>query len=253
MHAHLRRLACAASLTAVTCAAAASPASAGHTLKPAVYPSQVNPNGTLYGGSPGTGGLLYEGFRACTSGARPGIVDLGNYLRHWWGSRTAQYFNCRGTSLHGEGRAVDYFVNVANATEKAWGDQIFGFLRRTDTYGGTYALMKRFGVQTVIWNCRIYSASDLTVRTYFRCDPNNADYSTDPSLRHTNHVHIDITRAAAERQRTAWTGYKPCPSGHTGCVPATAALASAVSTPSSFGLGVDQPQGFDRGEEHAHE
>ena len=77
--------------------------------------------------------------------------------------------------------------------------------------------MKRFGIQEVIWNCQVYSSSTTTVRTYYRCDPNNSGYSTDPSLRHENHVHIALNKSAAARQRTAWTGYQLCGAGQPGC------------------------------------
>lgn len=216
-HARLRRLACAAGVTFAAAAAASGPAHAGHTIKPAYTPSQLSPTATMLWGMPGPGSLVYEGFSACTTGARPGILDLGGYLKYWWGNKTAQYYNCRGTSLHGEGRAVDYFVNKTIASEKALGDAIFAFWRKTDSGGSTYAPMKRFGVQTVIWNCQVYSATNLTIRQYYRCNPSDPGYSTSPSLRHEDHVHIDITRAAAERNRTAWTGYKPCSTGHSGC------------------------------------
>lgn len=201
----------------IASAVAAPVADAGHTIQPGYYPSQVNPRGTLHWGIPGPEALRSDSFTACTTGTRPGTRDLGNYINYWYGSRRTDYYNCRGTSLHGEGRAFDYFVNKNDSTEKAIGDSIFSFFRRSDTGGAAYMPMRRFGVQEVIWNCRIYSASNMTVRTYFRCDPNSSGYSTSPSLRHEDHVHIGLNKAGAERQRTAWSGYRPCWSGHSGC------------------------------------
>lgn len=205
-----------AAIALVTTLVAVPTAEATHTAQPGYYPSHLNIS-QIHRGIPGPEGLRSDSFTACTGSTRPGTRDVGNYVNYWYGSRTTQYYNCRGTSLHGEGRAFDYFVNKNISTEKSVGDAIFSFFRKSDTAYVAYMPMKRFGIQEVIWNCRIYTASNMTVRLYFRCDPNSSGYSTNASLRHEDHVHVGLNKAGAERQRTAWSGYRPCWTGHAGC------------------------------------
>lgn len=201
--------------------AAAGPAVATHTIAPGYTPSHLNPNyTTMYWGMPGADAFASNSTgTSCSGGTRPGTTSVVAYLKYHWGDRLTGTYNCRtvsgssSLSLHAEGRALDYHVNKNVAAEKAIGDAIFNFFRKTDSGGVALAPMRRFGIQEVIWNCRTYSASNTTIRTYFQC----ANGSTSATLRHEDHIHIGLNRAGAERQRTAWAGYKPCWDRHNGC------------------------------------
>ena len=102
---------------AATIVAGAATIYTATTIKPAIYPSHLNPTSTLQWGIPAADALKSDAFTACTGSTQQGTKDVAAYVEYWWGkqSRATEFYNCRGTSLHGEGRAFDYFVdkNVA--------------------------------------------------------------------------------------------------------------------------------------------
>lgn len=216
----LAALALAAALAVSLCAT--SVAGATHTIYPGVYWTGLSPTGTLHWGIPAPEALVsHSATTNCLHTNQVGTSNLAGYIHHWWGARTTGIEDCRpSASLHSEGRAIDYHVNKNIAGEKAVGDSLFGFWRKQDTAttgNQGYMPMRRFGIQEIIWNCRIYSATNMAVRTYYRCDPGHPDYSTSPTLRHEDHVHIGQNWNGAQRKTTAWSGYRPCYAGHAGC------------------------------------
>ena len=224
---HRMKLGWVSTLTAlglVTTVGLATPAAANHEIKPARVPSQLNPSSQPWWGTPGPGSLGWASPDSCDADrfpGRPGTLDLAAYLEYWWPVGTNTEIGsgtCRG-SLHDEGRAVDYYLDKNIAAQKKAGDEISWFFRRQDTGGTNWAMAKRFGIQEIIWNCRIWTAQQASEgwRLYYRCDPNHPDHSTAVHLRHENHVHIGQNWAGANQNKTAWTGYKPCAPGHAGC------------------------------------
>lgn len=127
----------------------------------------------------------YEPARACTDGPAPGAREfmawfLGRYAQ--LGGTNLGIYNCRTvrggstTSLHGEGRAVDFGVRPLSAE---WGWVLARLL---------VAHSKALGVQCVIWDRRIWSGShaDAGFRVYGGSHP------------HTDHLHVELSRAAAQ-------------------------------------------------------
>ena len=148
----------------------------------------------------------YQPQTRCSPHAKPGAVALGRFLVQRYGgalgaisracSRTA-------TSEHAEGRAVDWSLS---ATTPAGRRTARAFLRAafaTDRAGNPDALARRMGIMYVIWDDEIYSAWNGFEPERYLSSSCRRVRRCSPTLRHRDHVHVSITRAAA-RARTSW-------------------------------------------------
>lgn len=124
----------------------------------------------------------WEAARDCTHGPGPGaralmfVILLVFPRAKNWG-----IFNCRNTALgnrsaHGEGRALDVGCSIA------LGRLIVALLLRVGP--------SKLGISAIIHNKVIYSAKSPRGRRY-------------PGHPHHDHVHIEMTRSAAERLTVA--------------------------------------------------
>jgi hypothetical protein len=126
----------------------------------------------------------YEPARACTDGPEPGAKAFMAWALAAYGEQGLKnlgIYNCRAvagsstTSLHGEGRACDLGINPHGAE---YGTLLAEQLRLHSA---------ELGIQCIIWNRRIWSAAypDAGWRAY-----------TGVSA-HDDHIHLELTRAAA--------------------------------------------------------
>jgi hypothetical protein len=126
----------------------------------------------------------YQPAKACTDGPTPGALALMSWLIAIYGSRGGKnlgIFNCRTvrggttTSLHGEGRALDFGINPHGAR---YGTELAEQLRANSA---------ELGVQCIIWNRRIWSGSypQAGWRTYSGVNP------------HVDHLHVELSWDAA--------------------------------------------------------
>jgi hypothetical protein len=165
--------------------------------------------------------------QACATGPQAGATALRNELQRRFGGR-GEIFNCRPVrgakrlSLHGEGRAVDWYRNVADPAEAAEAKRILGWLLGTDTQGNEHALARRMGVQEIIWNRRIWTARRHAEgwRAYSGVNP------------HTDHIHIGLNWAGARMQTSHWTAPEPATAaGLTGALGATTWVSGPAALP----------------------
>jgi uncharacterized protein YraI len=97
---------------------------------------------------------------------------------------------------HGEGRALDYWMDAANASELSVGWNLAEFMR---TNAGAY------GIQTIIWNDRVWLSSNPGAgwRDYDEV-ANCGD--TSKTCKHNDHVHIGQNWAGAVLKTAHWGG-----------------------------------------------
>lgn len=128
----------------------------------------------------------YEYARGCTGAAKPGAVALMAWInKNYPKSKNWGIYSCRiipGTnsmSLHGEGRALDVGYEVVDGKGNPDGYRLFSHLK-------VHAL--ELGIQGIIWDRRISTNRG-----------DNRPYSGGPDLTaaHVNHLHIELTNAAA--------------------------------------------------------
>jgi hypothetical protein len=197
-------------LAAVAAASGAAPALGSEELAPGQQPDQLEPAGQPEAGAPPPDELRWNSPRRCRKDrfrGRPGTKRLYAFIEQWWpqvenwgyGSKP-----CRD-SLHDEGRAVDVHLDVRVKRDRRAAHQLRRFLLRADSDGEPWAMARRFGIQELIWNCRIWTSSyaERGWRRYSLCDDPDTDYTH----KHKNHVHIGQTWRGARRKTTAYTGY----------------------------------------------
>jgi uncharacterized protein YraI len=138
----------------------------------------------------------YNGGKGCTKGFTPGAKRLQGWLRANFGPATIQGFSCRPntaspskTSIHGVGRASDWFKNASKASDRAI---VSRFIARMTANGAAQA--RAMGVQYFIWNRKQYSVrgKGILVRSYSGPNP------------HTDHVHIEQNIAGSKLQTSYW-------------------------------------------------
>ena len=90
---------------------------------------------------------------ACAKGPQPGARALMLELSRRFGGR-GEIFNCRPVrggsrlSLHGEGRAVDWYRNANDPAQLAEAGRIIDWLTAADSAGNQHAVARR-GVELV--------------------------------------------------------------------------------------------------------
>jgi hypothetical protein len=154
----------------------------------------------------------------CNPKPKPGTVMLARHLmRRYKGSGSLGISrSCRsgGVSEHKEGRAFDWALDAGSRRDRHHARHFLHRLRKPDRLGRRGALARRMGVMYAIWNDHIYSATyhykkrrylNAGCRTIRRCPV---------SLRHRNHMHISLTRAAAHKQTSWYTKHRAGPSKH---------------------------------------
>jgi hypothetical protein len=141
---------------------------------------------------------VYQPQTTCSSTIQPGVGDFRDLLNATYGRRdisTVRPCGSERQSEHMDGRALDFGLNVSNPTERAYADEILGWLHATDRHGNRHALARRFGIMYIIWNDRIWSAHRQSEgwRDYTGQNP------------HTDHIHVSFGWPGALRQTTWWT------------------------------------------------
>jgi hypothetical protein len=138
----------------------------------------------------------WSGGKNCTGGFTVGAKRLQAWIRANWGAATIQGYNCRPntadrskTSIHGVGRASDWFRKAGNAAQAA---QVASFIQRMSANGA--AMARAMGVQYWIWNRQQYSVKGNSVARSRYTGPNP----------HTDHVHIEQNLAGSKLQTSYW-------------------------------------------------
>lgn len=147
--------------------------------------------------------IPYEGAVRCLGRAQPGAQEIGALLRELFSPLIdltvegdgVQIYSCRSvrggssTSLHSEGRAIDLFIPVAAGwtADNARGDRIADWLIDNAT---------QLGIQYLIWDRSVWRASGGQPR--HRCYRGESP--------HVDHIHIEISWAAARRETAFFRG-----------------------------------------------
>jgi hypothetical protein len=138
----------------------------------------------------------WSGGKHCSGGFTVGAKRLQAWIRANFGPAKIQGYNCRPntangskTSIHGVGRASDWFRHAGNAKQAA---QVASFIRRMSA--NKAAMARAMGVQYWIWNWHQYSVKNTgVVRRRYK-----------PHNHHIDHVHIELNRAGSRLQTSYW-------------------------------------------------
>ena len=151
----------------------------------------------------------YDGQSRCSPWAKPGVVAFQRMVLSAYpgtgAGNISRSCSVGGQSEHKEGRAWDWGVNVANASQKAAAESMLDWLAAPDAAGNKHALARRLGLMYAIWNKRIFFPgsgwSTYCVQRRGACrDPDDGG-TRHP---HTDHVHFSFTWAGAKKKTTFW-------------------------------------------------
>ena len=163
----------------------------------------------------------YVPANSCDPHAKPGATALGDLLRATYPSSSYGIDRTCGTdplptSEHYDGRAIDWFVNVHDVTQKAEATAVIKWMFAKDAAGHPYANARRLGVMYLIWNNRIWGSYRAAEgwRPYSNCA--TATSSANDTRCHRDHVHISLSWEGAMGHTSFWTklaavpDYGPC-------------------------------------------
>jgi hypothetical protein len=153
----------------------------------------------------------YDFARHCTRRARPGTLALQAWLgRHFrgisWGILHCEKLRKHEYSLHAEGRALDWHLDVRNSADRADAERLIGVLLAPDRLGNPHALARRMGVQEIIWSCHAWWSGADAMTKYRECFNRHGKrrHHVDPTLAHRDHVHIGLNRMGAAKLTSFW-------------------------------------------------
>lgn len=156
--------------------------------------------------------LTYDSATHCVKNPTKGAAALVRYLPKLsprgvnWGINRCEKWGKNSASVHAEGRAIDWHLDVKNPADRADAEQLIRTLLAPDSTGQPFALARRLGVQGIIWDCRSWFGGG-TLRRYSACLTKGGKWNTkvDPTTAHRDHVHIELSKAGAKLQTSWWT------------------------------------------------
>jgi hypothetical protein len=142
----------------------------------------------------------YQAQTTCSPTAKPGVTAFTSIvLKAYPGTGSSgivRACSVGGRSEHKEGRAWDWRLNHANATQRAQASNLTAWLFATDRYGNRFANARRLGVMYVIWNGKIWSS--------YKASSGWQPYSG--SSPHRDHMHVSFSWAGALKRTSYWSG-----------------------------------------------
>jgi hypothetical protein len=142
----------------------------------------------------------YRPQTTCDPVVKPGLRALRDMVLGYYGigrdGGITRACNISARSEHQEGRAWDWMLDANNPSQRAAADDFTLWLTGPDGSGQAAGNARRLGVMYVIWNRRIWSASDAAAGWL--------PYSG--ASAHTDHVHVSLSWDGAYQRTSWWTG-----------------------------------------------
>ncbi|MGZ4270274.1 MAG: hypothetical protein ACXVSX_13830 [Solirubrobacteraceae bacterium] len=187
---------------------AAAPAGAFRLAQPGA-PVAHNPADRLASLTPDP--ETYDPATHCSARPRPGMTALVDWLQRnakgvSWGTYRCELWGKHEASLHAEGRAVDWHLDVTNPADRAEAKRLIDLFLAPDRAGTPHALARRMGIEEIIWDCSYWGAGMSDFEPYSVCMNKHGELRrhVDPTLAHRNHLHIGLSLAGAARRTSFW-------------------------------------------------
>ncbi|MBJ7472498.1 MAG: hypothetical protein JHD16_14425, partial [Solirubrobacteraceae bacterium] len=147
----------------------------------------------------------YDRATRCVKQPTKGALALVKYLPKLsprgvnWGINRCEKWGKNSASLHAEGRAIDWHLDVKNTADRADAERLIRLLLAPDSTGQPFALARRLGVQGIIWDCRSWWGGEGLQR-YSACMGKDGKWNpkVDPTTAHRDHIHLELTKAGAK-------------------------------------------------------
>jgi hypothetical protein len=190
---------------------AAAPATARLQLPDPLPPVAGNPADALAGDP--IEDFRYDQATDCTPHRkRPGMDRFAAWLEEnargeSWGVYRCEKWGKHQASLHAEGRAIDWHLDVTVRKDARAAERLIRLLLAPDETGEPQALARRMGIQEIIWDCGYLSIGATEFSKYGVCfdKKGRRKKDVDPTQAHRNHLHIGMTRRGAAGKTSFWT------------------------------------------------
>jgi hypothetical protein len=152
----------------------------------------------------------YDHAKRCARQPTPGVLALQDWLDAnvrgvSWGIIRCERLSKRNFSLHAEGRAIDWHLDVHDPGDRSAARSLIDLLLASDRAGNPHALARRMGIQEIIWNCRSWWSGAERMDRYSVCfDRKGRRARVDDTTAHRDHVHLGLTRAGAGMRTSFW-------------------------------------------------
>jgi hypothetical protein len=124
----------------------------------------------------------------------------------FWGIMRCERWGKDSASLHAEGRAIDWHLNVHNSADRREAKRLINLLLAPDRTGNMHALARRMGVQEIIWNCTSWYSGSEGMRPYSTCyDSKGRKKKIDDTTAHRDHIHFGLNWPGAKKRTTFWS------------------------------------------------
>jgi hypothetical protein len=154
---------------------------------------------------------VYDPATHCTRTPKPGMTAFVGWLqRHadgvFWGTYRCERWGPHEASLHAEGRAVDWHLDVSNPSDRHAARRLIELFLAPDKVGTPHALARRMGVEEIIWDCSYWGAGMEDFIAYRACENEHGEIRRhiDPTTAHRNHIHFGLSKAGAMRRTSYW-------------------------------------------------
>jgi hypothetical protein len=198
-------------LALAVCLLAAAPASARIELPDPLLPVPHNPANAL--ADEPIEAVRYDPATHCTPHKRrPGVELFSQWLTDHsrgesWGSYRCEKWGKHEASLHAEGRALDWHLDVTKPADAREAERLILLLLAPDKTGEPQALARRMGLEEIIWDCGYLSVGMTEFSRYSACFDKHGKRleHVDPTQGHRNHIHFGFTRRGAAGRTSFWT------------------------------------------------
>jgi hypothetical protein len=154
----------------------------------------------------------YDRATRCSARPKPGMTALVRWLGAnaggvYWGTYRCEKWGKRSASLHAEGRAVDWALDVDVPAQRKEAERLIALLLAPDRLGQPQALARRMGVEEIIWDCGYWAAGMDRFRPYSPCLSKRGKLrrKVNKTVAHRDHLHIGMTKAGAAKKTSFWT------------------------------------------------
>jgi hypothetical protein len=152
----------------------------------------------------------YDRATGCRERPQAGTVALQRWLDRnargvSWGIIRCSRLGS-GWSLHAEGRALDWHLDVRRAKDRRAARRLISLLLAPDKVGNKHALARRMGIQEIIWNCRAWWSGSSGLRKYSPCFYANGKprRPMNRTIAHRDHIHFGLTKRGARKRTSFW-------------------------------------------------
>ena len=153
----------------------------------------------------------YDHATRCRRSPQRGTLMLQAWLEShargtFWGIMRCEKLSGRNYSLHAEGRAIDWHLDVHNSADRRAAKRLIETLLAPDRLGNQHALARRMGIQELIWNCTSWYSGSDAMRPYSPCyDSKGRKKKIDDTTAHRDHIHFGLNWPGAKKRTTFWS------------------------------------------------